>query len=379
MTPYSVIKGFETNTCAGETFEDLWTACLKKESFIDERGLGEVKSSSYKDKGNPVAPVVSCIEKALEKSSWEGDRAEIGVILATTTGHTAAWEGSLMDYLSNEHKNTVEFVDCFSKEPLGRLLQDIKNKIGTQGPSTVISTACSASTHALGIAQTWIKLAKVKRCIVVSTELLCLLTTKGFESFNLLSKKPCAPFDKERDGINLSEAFGCICIEASDTIANNDIHIAGFGASTDTYQMTTPDPEGSGTTTSIKMAIANANVEPEKVKLIHCHGTASHYNDLAEAKAVKSIWPNINYRPLVTSTKGVHGHALGASGLIETCISIQAMKDNTCPPTTGFENADPELDVTPVKESTHTNLDCVVKNTLGFGGANATILLKRGG
>ena len=381
MSTYPVIKGFETSTCAGEHFIDLWNACLNKKSFINSSGLGEVISNTYTNKGNPIAPMAYCIEKAIASTSdksWDEMRSEIGIILATTTGHTAAWEDSLMTYLKADVTNIVEFTECFFKEPLGRLLDDIKEKTRVSGPSLVISTACSASTHALGVARAWIKRKKVKRCIVVSTELLCLLTTEGFKSFNLLSKNACTPFDKDRNGINLSEAFGCICIEGQNSVDSDEVYLAGFGASTDTYQMTTPDPEGTGTTASIKMALQQADIHSDRIKLIHCHGTASIYNDLAESKAIHNIWPAKESRPLVTSTKGVHGHALGASGLIETCIATKAMTESICPPTTGFKNPDPELKIVPVLNSTPANLDCIVKNTLGFGGANASIVLQRG-
>lgn len=380
MPQYSVISGYETSTCAGNTFSDLWNACVSGESFITEGGLGKVQSPDYTKKGNPIQPLLACIKRALQ-STGSNDwlkGSQIGIILATTTGHTASWEAPLMDFVSSDNPDTEKFQIAFSREPLGLLLEEVKTALEISGPSTVISTACSASTHALGIANTWLKINKVKKCLVISTELLCLLTTKGFASFNLLSQTPCKPFDKTRGGINLSEAFACICLESKALVTEKDIYIAGFGASTDTFQMTTPDPEGKGTAASISMALQNAEVPTSEVDLIHTHGTASHYNDLAESEAIKSLWPDSSKRPLVLSTKGTHGHALGASGLIESCIIAKAMTENTCPPTAGFKEKDDQLGLSPVSTITKKDLNTVVKNTLGFGGANASLVFKKG-
>ena len=377
---YSVIQGFEVSTCAGEEFSKLWHACLEKKSFINSEGLGPVQSSTYLKNGNPIEPLVSICRNAIEKTlgTSEDWNHKTGIILATTTGHTAAWEQDLINYLSNRQTNHIEFTNMFSREPLGYLLKEVQKLLSISGPSTVVSTACSASTHAIGLAHTWLQLKKIKRCMVVSTELLCLLTTTGFTSFNLLSKSPSKPFDKDRSGINLSEAFACLCIESVEEVSDKDIFVAGFGASTDTHLMTTPDPEGRGTIRSILMALENSKTSPVEVDFIHCHGTASQYNDLAEVRAIKSIWKEKQNRPFFTSTKGVHGHALGASGLIETCIVAQSLIENKIPPTTGFANEDEELGASPLVEPLEKPISCAIKNTLGFGGANASLVLKKG-
>ncbi len=378
---YSVISSYEASTCAGGTFSDLWEACLGGKSFISDDGLGKVQDPNYTEVGNPVTPLIACIKRALNNNpskKWLDTPNQIGIILATTTGHTASWESPLMDFVSSETPDTQKFAHAFSREPLGLLLEEVKAELKISGPSTVVSTACSASTHALGIAHTWLKIKKVEKCLVISTELLCLLTTKGFASFNLLSPSPCKPFDKNRAGINLSEAFACICLESKESITKEEIHIAGFGASTDTFQMTTPDPEGKGTAASISMALKNAATSSTEVDMLHAHGTASHYNDLAESEAFKNIWPNETMRPLLLSTKGTHGHALGASGLIETCIIAKAMTENICPPTTGFKDEDSRLGLSPTKKLIKKPLFVVVKNTLGFGGANASLVFKKG-
>lgn len=376
---YAVVKDYEVSSCAGETIDDLWKSCIEKRPHIGNDGFGKLVNSNYKKQGDPKIPLIECIKKILKNQKVETLNQDIGVILATTTGYTATWENLLLDYLGDDSNTETSFdlKAVFSKEPLGYLLEEIKDELQIKGPSAVISTACSASTHSLGLAQQWVKLKKVEKCLVITVELLCLLTKEGFNSFNLLDKTSCKPFDKERTGINLSEAVGCVYIEAQETINDDEIQIAGFGATTDIHQMTTPDPEGKGTAQSMQMAISSANLNNDDIDLIHTHGTASYFNDLAEAMAIKTLWSASDHPPFI-STKGVHGHTLGASGLLESCILFKAMKENLCPPTTGFNNFDNELGIKPLSKPLEKKLNCVLKNTLGFGGANASLVFKRG-
>jgi 3-oxoacyl-(acyl-carrier-protein) synthase len=321
----------------------------------------------------------SALSQAMQQAGWEGLTSDDGIILSSTTGLIELWEDNLIEYYKQE-QSAEQFATTLKYEPLGVLLDSLCEALGFIGPRTLVSTACAASTQAIMMASQWIASGKVKRCIVGGAEVLSSLTVEGFKSLKLISETAAKPFDINRSGINLSEGAAFFCLESSDQSPNAAIaKVVGCGTFCDAYHMTAPHPEGKGCYNSMKLALKQGNVSPDNVELIHTHGTGSGHNDISESTAISHIFRDCKSKPVVFSTKSVHGHALAASGIIESIISVMALNENRLIKTRGLDSVDPAIDSTLkfIKNSDEikdVNISHVLKTTIGFGGTNAAIL-----
>ena len=313
--------------------------------------------------------------EALAEAGWDGLGAEDGLILASTTGQVQYWESALMGFL-RDGSGTERFAHVYGAQPLGTLQADLQKLFRHGGPTTLVASACSAATQAIALATFWIRSGKTKRCLVGGVELLCRLTRSGFDSFQLLAKENCRPFDRSRGGINLSEGVAFLCLEAAE--AKNPASygfVRGAGSASDGCHMTAPHPEGAGYRRAMELALCDAGLEPAAIDWIHAHGTGSLQNDIAESTAIHSLFGDKS--PPVTSTKGAHGHALGASGALESLLVLKAMRAGTLLPTTGFAEADPAIRVAVTRGASAAPLRHVMKSTLGFGGVNASLIFSQ--
>lgn len=365
------ITGTGAVTCVGATAQALWQAALSERSGI-RGGVGEIETPSVRSKAVYLA--TEAIKQAMSNAGWTELHADDGLILATTTGQIPVWDKALVRFLKNQIDEKT-FQQDFSAQPLGSLVDEIAAVLHFNGPSQLITTACSASTQALALAAMWLKTGRVKRVLVGGAEVLCDLTVQGFKSLQLLSPTPTMPFDEARQGINLSEGAGFLTLELNSSKAL--AHLSGHGMSTDAFHMTSPHPEGRGCFEAMSAALKSARLSPGDISWIHAHGTGSRHNDAAEGTAINQLFGES--QPFTTSTKWVHGHALGASGAIETILCVEALKHQTILKTGGLKNADPQIPVKHAKENTQAELTHVMKNTLGFGGANAAIVISRAG
>jgi 3-oxoacyl-(acyl-carrier-protein) synthase len=321
---------------------------------------------------------IYCLKKALNESQWgPAELANCGFIFATTTSQIDLWQKSLPLCYSKELKFN-EITTATQFQSLGKTMVELQKLFHISGPSTVIASSCSASLQALNIASLWIKTGRVKRCLVGTTEILSDLTINGFNSLRLLSKAVCKPFDKNRLGINLGEASAFICLEADDlSECKAQGYIAGTGFSTDAYHPTAPSPEGIGSLASMKMALQTANITPEEIDWVYAHGTGSSANDLAESNAFQEFFKNSKTKPAVSSTKSIHGHTLGACGALEVVLSLLAFKENVILPTFNIRDIDPAIQLDIVKQVRQKDLRYILKNSLGFGGINASLILSK--
>jgi 3-oxoacyl-(acyl-carrier-protein) synthase len=257
--------------------------------------------------------------------------------------------------------------------PALRLMEHFK----IQGPRALITSSCSASLQALALGLMWIRSGKVRRCIVGATEIHSELTRVGFGSLRLLSKEICKPFDRNRTGINLGEGAAFLCLEAGDLRRENPWgYLTGAGLSTDAYHPTSPHPEGAGSVKALNAALRNGGLNAADIDWIYAHGTGSPANDSAEAQAIQQVFP---HRPFVTSTKSSHGHALAASGVLESVLGLMAMKKNKILPTSHFQDPDPLIDLAILAKAKDHVVHHFVKNSLGFGGINASVIFSREG
>ncbi|HSH91400.1 MAG TPA: beta-ketoacyl-ACP synthase [Ramlibacter sp.] len=240
--------------------------------------------------------------------------------------------------------------------------------MGLQGPMVAISTACSSSAKVFLTAQRWIEAGLIDAAVVGGVDTLCLSTLHGFDALQLLSDRACRPFDAQRNGISIGEAAGFALLERAPAA----VLFAGGGESSDAWHMSTPPPEGEGAQAAMRMALAAAGLAPREIDYVNAHGTATPANDKAEAAALAAVFGP--YAVAVSSTKGVTGHTLGAAGIVEAVITIEALKHQALPPTVNCENADAALPVKLVLRSGPARLRHAMSNNFGFGGSNCALV-----
>ncbi|SKA04355.1 3-oxoacyl-[acyl-carrier-protein] synthase II [Trichlorobacter thiogenes] len=265
----------------------------------------------------------------------------------------------------------------------------ISIKYGAKGPNLSSVSACATGTHSIGDAYHMIARGDADAMIAGGTEsTVTPLGIGGFAVMKALSdrndepQRASRPFDKGRNGFILGEGAGIVVLEEYEAAKKRGAKIyaevVGYGLTGDAYHMTTPAEGGEGAARCMKMALRNAGVNPEQVGYINAHGTSTYFNDLNETLAIKSVFGDHAYKLMVSSTKSMTGHLLGAAGGLEAVISCMVLDKNVIPPTINYEEPDPECDLDYVPNTAReTKVDYVMSNSLGFGGTNATLLFKR--
>jgi 3-oxoacyl-[acyl-carrier-protein] synthase II len=265
----------------------------------------------------------------------------------------------------------------------------ISIKYGAKGPNVSSVTACATGTHSIGDAFHMIKRGDADAMIAGGTEsVVTPLAIGGFAVMKALSThsgdpaEASRPFEKNRDGFILSEGAGIVILEEYESARKRGAKIyaevVGYGLSGDAYHLTTPAPGGEGAARCMKMALDNAGVKPEEVTYINAHGTSTPFNDLYESMAIKSVFGDHTKKVMVSSTKSMTGHPLGAAGGIEAVFCAMAMSAGVVPPTINYVEPDPECDLDYVPNTARqAEVKYAMSNSFGFGGTNATLLFKK--
>lgn len=255
---------------------------------------------------------------------------------------------------------------------------DSMRSFGWQAPCRVLSNACASGTNALGHALALVRSGKHERVLCGGYDVLCQLVFAGFDALRAYTGEKCRPFDANRTGLVLGEGAAVFFLESMDSaLANGRVifaEVAGYGASTDNHHLTQPNPDGSGPRLAMERALADAGICGEEIDYVNAHGTATPFNDACEAKAIAAITPEAS----VSSTKGQTGHTLGAAGALEAAFCVIALQNGFYPANINFRSLDPGVSLNLVENVVrHGNISKVLSNSLGFGGANASILLER--
>jgi 3-oxoacyl-[acyl-carrier-protein] synthase II len=264
-------------------------------------------------------------------------------------------------------------------------------ELGTKGPLMSECTACAASNMAIGDALDEIRLGRVDAMFAGGTEApITKVGIAGFDAMRALSRRnddptrASRPFDRSRDGLVMGEAAGVLLLEELEHAKRRGAKIyaelLGYGMSADASHMTEPDPTGANPARSMKMAIDDAGVEPTEIGYVNAHATSTPLGDAAETRVLKlALGEEHARRTPVSSTKGATGHTFGAAGAIEAIFTTLAVRDRVVPPTINYEEQDPEcdLDYVPNQARDVPNLEVAASNSFGFGGHNATIVLRR--
>jgi 3-oxoacyl-[acyl-carrier-protein] synthase II len=265
----------------------------------------------------------------------------------------------------------------------------ISIKYGAKGPNVSSVSACATGTHSIGDAYHMIRRGDADAMIAGGTEsTVTPLAIGGFAVMRALSTRnddPTAasrPFEKNRDGFVLAEGSGIVVLEEYEAAKKRGAKIyaevAGYGLSGDAYHLTMPAPEGEGAARCMKMAIRNAGIDPEMVDFINAHGTSTPFNDLYETMAIKNVFGDHAKRLMVSSTKSLTGHLLGAAGGIEAVYTLMSMDKGIATPTMNYQEPDPECDLDYVPNAPRdAKINYAMSNSFGFGGTNATLLFKK--
>ncbi len=262
-------------------------------------------------------------------------------------------------------------------------------RFGAKGPINCAVTACAAGTSAIGDAYKTIAYGDADVMITGGVEAaISPLAVGGFCSMRALSvrnnepQRASRPFDKDRNGFVIGEGCGIIILEelsfALKRGARIYAEVAGYGCTSDAFHMAAPPPGHEGAARSMQVAIQDAGLQPSDIDYINAHGTSTPLNDLYETQAIKTLFGEHAYNLLVSSTKSMTGHMLGATGGVEAIFTIKALQSGIIPPTINLDNPDPECDLDYVpKVARHKKINIAMSNTFGFGGVNAVLVLKK--
>jgi 3-oxoacyl-[acyl-carrier-protein] synthase II len=259
---------------------------------------------------------------------------------------------------------------------------------GAKGPNFAVASACATAGHAIGEAAALIQRGEADVVICGAAEApVTRIGLAAFDSMRALSRRndeperASRPFDAERDGFVLAEAAGILVMETLEHAERRGAphvyaEIAGYGATADAYHITAPSEGGEGAARAIKLALRKAGLQPSDVDYINAHGTSTPHNDRTETQAIKAVFGE--HAPPVSSTKSMTGHLIGASGAVETIICIKSILEGCLPPTINYEHPDPDCDLDYVpNQSRPARVDVAVSNSLGFGGHNSALVVRR--
>lgn len=404
-----VITGIGAISPIGKDCNKTWEGIKNKQCGIDEISLFdatnfktkfdaevknydpleyfEAKEAKRLDRVSQFALIAA--KEAFEDSKITDENTDferVGIFIGSGIGGLITIENQCETNVEKGNKRVSPmFIPmAISNMPAG----NVAIALGLKGESMSIVTACSSATHSIGESYKTIKHGYEDVVVCGGCEAsICEVGIAGFENMKALSSaedknRASIPFDKERSGFVMGEGAGILVLEelehAKKRGAKIYAEVIGFGASTDAYHITSPDPEGNGGAKAMIRAMEDAKIKPEDIDYINAHGTSTHLNDLTETLAIKKALGEASKTVKISSTKGNTGHLLGAAGAIEAVICTKAIQEQIIPPTINYKVSDEEcdLDIVP-NEPQKANLNIVMSNSLGFGGHNGSIILKK--
>ena len=405
-----VITGMGLVTPVGIGVEDSWSAICAGKSGVSEitqfdasayqtRIAAEVKGFNAEDfmakkeaKRNElfISYAMAATRMAMEESGLQINSANenrVGVVTGCGLGGLGIMEDTILNVATKGPRRVSPF---FIPMMIGNMAPGmISIHFGAKGPNLSLATACAAGAHAVGDSFQMIQNGRVDAMITGGTEAVVSPTAvAGFNAMKALStrndapQKASRPFDRDRDGFVIGEGSGILILEALDHALERGAHIyaemVGFGLTGDGYHMTSPSPDGDGAVRCMQAALDDAGLDAAQVDYINAHGTSTELNDLYETRAVKTVFKDHANKVAISSTKSMTGHLLGGAGGIETVFSALSVYHDMIPATINYENPAEECDLDYVPNvARQTTVNVAMTNSFGFGGTNATLILKK--
>ena len=257
----------------------------------------------------------------------------------------------------------------------------LADALGFSGPITIISNACASGANAIGHAWELIRRGQAERVLAGGYDALSQMVFSGFDSLQALSPTACRPFDARRDGLAMGEGAAMLALETLDSARRRGAvilgELIGYGTTIDPHHLTQPHPQGDAALAAMTLACESARLSPAEIDYVNAHGTGTPLNDSAEAAAINR-WAGPRAATLpVSSTKASIGHLLGAAGAVEAVVCLMALREQWLPPEIAFETPDPACNFPIVRQPQDARVNVVLSNSFGFGGVNATLILRR--
>ncbi|HAF10130.1 MAG TPA: beta-ketoacyl-[acyl-carrier-protein] synthase II [Chloroflexi bacterium] len=404
-----VITGIGAVTPIGDTVDATWDSMLHGRGGIaritrfdptpyESQMAGEVKNfdpTKYMDRKDArrtdrfaqfaVAAASQAMTDAKLDVAKEPER--IGVSIATGVGGLE----TLIDQVLLMEKRGPSRLSPFLVPMLmaNAGSAQVSMQFGLKGPNLTHVSACASSAHAIGECAAIIQRDQADIMVAGGAEAAVLpLAIAAFSSMHAMSRRnddpehSSRPFDKDRDGFTLSEGGAAVVLEEREHALARGAHIygelVGYGATSDAYHITSPSPEGEGNARSMRMALTGAKLAPTDIEYINAHGTSTQPNDREETAAIKHVFGEHAYKLLVSSTKSMTGHLLGAAGAIEAIVCLLTIRDGCIPPTINYTTPDPALDLDYVPNTARPKeIKTALSNSMGFGGHNATLIFTK--
>jgi len=333
---------------------------------------------------------VAAADMALKHSGLEitDENAErVGVVIGSGIGGMPAIERTMRAYEKGGARKISPF---FIPMTIINMVSGwVSMLTGAKGPNTATVTACATGTHAIGDAFEIIQRGDADAMIAGGAEAcVCELAVGGFAAARALSTRndspetASRPWDKDRDGFVMGEGAGVLVLESLESAqkrgANILAEVVGYGMSGDAFHMTSPAPEGEGGARCMKAALDGAKINPDEVDYINAHGTSTPMGDLCETQGIKNVFGDHASKLMVSSSKSMTGHLLGAAGGIEAAFSVLAVYNGIVPPTMNLENPSEGCDLDYVPNTAReVNIDVAISNSFGFGGTNASVIVRK--
>lgn len=332
---------------------------------------------------------IKAADEAIEDSQIkmeELDSTRVGIIVGSGIGGNATIEEQVGNLITKGPRRVSPFY--IPSSIINSVAGTLSMRYGAKGISASVVTACASGSSAIGDAFRQIKHGYMDIILAGGTEAAILPSSiAGFSNLKALSttedpKNASIPFDKNRNGFVMGEGAGILVLESLESAQKRNAKIyaelVGYGATSDAYHITAPSPDGEGAARAMEVAINEAKINKNEVGYINAHGTSTPINDKTETKAVKLCFGEDAKNIPVSSTKGMTGHLLGAAGAIEAIICVKALQDNFVPATIGLTTPDEECDLDYVpNQGRHQTVNYAMSNSLGFGGHNVSLLLKK--
>ena len=317
--------------------------------------------------------------EAWQQAGWKS-AGNLPLVLGTTAGGMSLGEDYFRQAVQSpaRHRRQPTRAIHYQPQVQARMVLDA---LGFGGPITIISNACASGSNAIGQAWNLIRRGQAERVLAGGYDALSLLVFAGFDALQALSPTVCRPFDARRDGLALGEGAALVTLETLEHAQRRNATILGeligYGTTIDQHHLTQPQPEGNAALAAMNLACEAARLGPQDVDYINAHGTGTVLNDSAEASAI-SRWagPRAGTLP-VSSTKASIGHLLGAAGAVEAVICLMALREQWLPVQAAFETPDPACNFPIVRQTMNARVNVALSNSFGFGGVNATLILRR--
>ena len=404
-----VVTGMGAITPIGNDVETFWNGLKEKKlgfgpiTYFDTTDYkaklaAEVKDFEPKDYMDPKAArrmerfaqfAVAAARQALEDSSLDmtkEDPFRVGVIVGSGIGSLQAVE---KEYEKIRTKGPGRVNPLLVPMMISNMAAgNISIQLGLKGKCTNVVTACASGTNCIGDAFRAIQYGDAEVMLAGGAEgCICETGVAGFTSLTALSTstdpmKASRPFDKDRDGFVIGEGAGIVVLEELEHAKARGARIyaemAGYGSTGDAYHITSPAEDGSGAGMAMKFAMKEAGIQPEQVDYINAHGTSTHHNDLFESRAIRYALGKAAETVVINSTKSMVGHMLGAAGAVEVIVCVKSIEDQFIHQTIGTEHIDPECGLNyAVGSPVEKKIDYAMSNSLGFGGHNVSLIVKR--